>query len=129
MTEKKLTPRVGDRVLVELDGEYSTGRVVKAAPGIPPKWHIELDIPVGQWKAFDEGSRVHNRANITVLGREPVEWPEGWSLDDRDLELISVADYMNGARARFISLPALRRILAEGPWVVEHWRQLVGGDS
>ena len=123
-----LTPRTGDRVLVSAGprserantGEIPSMTAVVVGPMSRGYWAVTYDdLPSGSGFTVSE-------SRLTVLDRDPVEWPRGWALGDRDLQLAQVEDPMNGVITH-VSYPQLNRIRGpEGDYVAEHWDDLMG---
>jgi hypothetical protein len=117
MSDKKLTPRVGDRVLVKSGGGSRTGDVrrISGAVVFVEVHGVHRAGETWQYDTLDE---------LTVVDREPVEWPEGWTRSKSVPD--SHALFLGG---HVISKPILERILATGPDMLARWDELVGGES
>ena len=128
MTGKKLTPRVGDRVTFQFDSKTYVGNLVHPATsptlttGFDP-WTVEVDGSDEEWRVSPEA--------LTVVDREPVEWPEGWgkaALADSHWQ-VSVCESGHAGHVAYFSYEHLVKILEDGPRVLEEWDELVSGDS
>jgi hypothetical protein len=111
MTENKLTPRVGDRVLVTANEQIRLGTVT--ALGSNGNYAA---INIDGWGSA--GGFLTSR--LEVVGRSLVEWPEGWEIDHGDAAYNKVADVV-------VTKDDLRVILATGPDMLARWDELVGG--
>lgn len=129
MTDKKLTPRVGDRVLlvVHIDGKGLQTRIGTVVEDVAAKWRgepyfrIQVDGITDDYWQMSQGS-------LTVVDREPVKWPEGWEPGDHyEWGPDSVAIHRN-ANLGF-SKQNLIDILATGPDMLARWDELMGGDE
>ena len=116
----KLTPRVGDRVIVVHNNVTRTGSIARHYENTSPSWGVDLDgIDGPRWFSADQ---------LEVVDREPVAWPEGWQTHNRrvGLAFVKIAE----TREAFIlSRSAIEKIVEDGPLVLESWDELVGGDS
>lgn len=120
MTEK-LTPRVGDRVLVQTGasgGNSRTGDVRRIdEAGV---LHVEVHgvhRPAEYWQ--------YTKENVQVLDREPVEWPEGWEQYDGIRRGELVAAYHVPTNLVYTHrLP--KDLLATGPEMIARWDELMG---
>ncbi len=65
---------------------------------------------------------------LTVVDREPVEWPEGWNnRSSVRTNVVIVPDA--GDYSVTLSREGFNRIRGpEGDYVAEHWNELVGGE-
>ena len=106
MSDKKLTPRVGDRVLFKIDGVTNVGNVS----------HLD-----GEWADVDS-SYTYPLDDLTVVDRDPVEWPEGWSEYDSD-DGTAYSNYANVV----IRKNELAQLLATGPDMLARWDELMAG--
>ena len=69
MTDNKLTPRVGDRVLFKLDGVTHVGNIRRDfATDSSYREHVEIDC--GE---IELTHVVRHQDNVTVVDRDPVE--------------------------------------------------------
>jgi hypothetical protein len=117
----KLTPRVGDRVIIapgRIESFTAIGRVMRVE-------HNPVD-GIVYWVKTD-----HDRTNrwfpveeLTVVDRKPVEWPEGWSEYDK-VQDAAFCDYANV----WVRKNDLAQLLATGPDMLARWDELMGGDA
>lgn len=115
MGDKKLTPRIGDRVLVKLRRHTTSyiGNVVELFDD--DRYRVKVDGgPVGG--LFADG------LELTVVDRDPVEWPEGWERDGVEFAYNRIADIV-------VDKSGLKEFLATGPDMLARWDELVGGDE
>lgn len=122
MTEK-LTPRVGDRVIVKVEGVTRAGVVVGFGHQEvgPDESHlmVELRIDGQPWAEWAYES------DITVVDREPVEWPEGWKRwGDTTARWVGPANHLFICRKG-----ALAELLGTGPEMLARWDELMGEQS
>jgi len=82
----------------------------------------------GEW-ADDDSSYTYPLDHLTVVDRDPVEWPEGWRAADgwRDMP-VPVARF-EGRYVSLLTKADVERILATGPDMLARWDELVGGDA
>jgi hypothetical protein len=116
MNDKKLTPRVGDRVLV-IRGFDS--QVTHSKCG----WVRSFDKYGGPLVDVDG---VAERMMVPLphlegVDRQPVEWPEGWSRFSS-----SMVAHRN---QRTFSRAELEDITQAGPDMLDRWDELMGGDA
>ncbi len=118
MSDKKLTPRVGDRVIVapgRIEDYTTIGRVIGAGEGVQ-KWLVVLD--------HDNEGYWFPDAELTVVDRDPVEWPEGWEFDELNHILGTMAYHEPTNLA--LTKTMLASLLATGPDMLARWDELVG---
>jgi hypothetical protein len=116
MNDKKLTPRVGDRVLVKT-GAF-TGVVTTYAANVihvNASGDVHIHVPEVQESGWWDVS------DLTVVDRQPVEWPEGWSRFSS-----SMVAHRN---QRTFSRAELEDITQAGPDMLARWDELMGGDA
>jgi hypothetical protein len=110
-SDKKLTPRVGDRVLVTANEQIRLGTVT--ALGSNGNYAA---INIDGWGSA--GGFLTSR--LEVVGRSLGEWPEGWSDYDEGYVLHEPSNVA-------IDKDNLKQLLATGPDMLERWDELVGG--
>jgi hypothetical protein len=125
----KLTPRAGDRVLVSAGqacDHCSQKRTIPSTTAVVLKpigdmWATRLD-QFGHQPAGETTGKldVFYVERLTVVDREPVEWPQGWAWGSP-----TTAIYASRAYSRF----ELQDILATGPAMLRDWDELMGGDA
>ena len=115
----KLDPKVGDRVILVVDKITRAGKVVGMGEQQvgPDEFHpmVEVDIDgfgTGWFYAHD----------LEVRDRKTAEWPEGW-------ERYSGGAYPEFTKEIAFTLAECRKLLADLPYIVEHWRELMGGED
>jgi hypothetical protein len=113
MTDKKLTPRVGDRVTLRLNGRTYAGTVQDRSHDASGEWLVSVD---GRGRGF------YASYELTVVDRDPVEWPEGWSDDGYGHA------YHEPSNCDF-ERDGLEQVLATGPDMLARWGELMGGDA
>ena len=116
---KKLTPRVGDRVLFTTYPnspiKHSRTGTVVATTAIAAQVKFDggnLGNPNAPWEI--------NKLYLTVLDREPVEWPDGWRPNGEDYA------YHAGLLIA-VDKEALQELLRTGPDMLERWDELMEG--
>ena len=119
MTDK-LTPRVGDRVLakVDIEGVGMQTRTGSVFEDVTAKWRGEQYFRVRIDGITDDVWQLSGRV-LTVVDRDPVEWPEGWARFSSSM--VSINDSRTFSRAE------LEDILATGPDMLARWDELMGG--
>jgi hypothetical protein len=132
MTDNKLTPRVGDRVIVsagEIPGSRdalvipTTTGSVDAVRGA----NVAVVVDAGPYNGPDR-HWWFPFGRLTVVDREPVEWPDGWN--KRPSRRVGAVTVPDGDYQPALSREAFDRIRGpEGDYVAEHWDELVGGES
>ena len=123
MTEKKLTPRVGDRVTFQFGGKTYAGNLVQ--PPTSPTMTTGYD----PWTVVVDGSDEEWRISpsaLTVVDRERVEWPEGW---EKASSVAGAVTWKGTEIGVLLDRKRMERIVADGPYLLEHWDELMGGDS
>jgi len=121
MTEKKLTPRVGDRVIVNPPSGRTYVGDVTAITGDRTERPFDVTIDgLGEppWRC-----RLNE---LTVVDRRPVEWPNGWRRLNSTIIEVDAGD-PNPARLTRAEFDKIRG--PEGDYVAEHLDELLGGDS
>jgi hypothetical protein len=117
MTEKKLIPRVGDRVIVKRSGKTHAGNVVTRM-NEDGEWLIEVDGKTAGWYRHTD--------DFTVVDREPVEWPKGW---EKATSVAGAVTWKGTESGVLLDRKRMERIVADGPYLLEHWDDLLDGDS
>ena len=115
-SDKKLTPRVGDRVLVTANEQIRLGTVT--ALGSNGNYAA---INIDGWGSA--GGFLTSR--LEVVGRSLGEWPEGWS-DDGSSSILGPMAYHEPTNTAYTKL-MLELVLATGPDMLARWDELVGG--
>lgn len=124
MTEKKLTPRVGDRVL------FREADVAKTYIGIvlnedrtrllpEPIFRVAIDGLKG--KPGHNGVLYAKESELTVVDREPKEWPRGWERHSKRLAFVKVVN-----EALIMSREMIDKIVTDGPQILRDWPELMG---
>jgi hypothetical protein len=113
----KLTPRVGDRVTLVKGGVTMVGNVERI-------WlnGRQADVAIDGW-GMSSGYPIEL---LTVVDRDPVEWPEGWRLGGAHIDRLA-GWYDDDDATLWFSRRELERILATGPDMLARWDELVGG--
>jgi hypothetical protein len=95
----------------------TTGRVVSTNDTTTVG--VELDTnPIRDW--------WFSLDRVQVVDREPVEWPNGWSLRAvSGLSPIPVVDHPHGGTLS-LDRELIDKIVVDGPYVLENWDELVG---
>jgi hypothetical protein len=113
MTENKLTPRVGDRVIVKTGAYTKIGNIIGLGSG-------------GKYASVDiDGWGVSGgflTRGLTVVDRDPVEWPEGWGR--RALGLVT---WLHGSRPLNLSRAELLGLQRDIPDMLARWDELMAG--
>lgn len=118
MSDNRLTPRVGDRVLIISGGVTYAGNAI-ARKNADDEWLITVDgIASAFYRRID---------GIEVRDREPVEWSEGWRTHDSPHERAVLS--VPGGYAHILSKIEIEKILADGPYIIEHWDELIRNDA
>jgi hypothetical protein len=126
VSDKKLTPRVGDRVIakVHIEGVGMQTRTGSVFEDVTAKWRGEPYFRVRIDGITDDVWQMSASA-LTVVDRDPVEWPEGWS-DDGARGILGPMVYPEPTNTAFTKL-MLELVLATGPDMLARWDELVGG--
>jgi hypothetical protein len=118
MSDKKLTPRVGDRVLVKSGGGSRTGDVRRISGAV-------IFVEVHGVHRAGETWQYDTLDELTVVDREPVEWPEGW--EEGGSHLARVVGWKDDDETvLWFGRSELERILATGPDMLARWDELFG---
>ena len=138
MTERKLTPIANDRVIVSAGEIPDTPHRISTSSGVverfdnkrkPNAWQVEFDDASAAWFPADR---------LTVVDREPVEWPEGWGprvWEQRNGTGVICSVITSDKEARFwiadgvtvdVDFETLCRLAETVPEMVARWAELVG---